>query len=121
MERLKRSRASSTLSASQSVVDCAPEPAVAAEAETPGSSVQVIHGASVQHLPLAGLRISDVRVLLHDILKIDRTSPILVNGSPARTNYRVVTGDCLEVVHHAGEKGASDGYANRTGWRPGRL
>jgi sulfur carrier protein ThiS len=121
MEKLKRSPILSTSPLSNTAVEEAPEPLAEEQTETVGSNVQVIYGASVQHLPLVGVRMSDVRTLLHDILQVDRTSAILVNGRPVRATYRVAEGDCVEVVHQAGEKGAADGYANRAGRRPGRL
>jgi sulfur carrier protein ThiS len=33
----------------------------------------------------------------------------LVNGEPVHADYRLASGDTLELVHHAGEKGACHG------------
>ena len=69
------------------------------------TSVQVISGASVQSLDLAGLQISQAREVVRAILRLDQNSAVLVNGQPVRDDYRLVCGDALEFVHHAGEKG----------------
>jgi hypothetical protein len=68
-------------------------------------SVQVISGASVQSLPLAGLAVAQARQLATTILNVDPRSPALVNGVPVEPEYRLANGDQLEFVHHAGEKG----------------
>jgi hypothetical protein len=67
--------------------------------------VQVIYGASVQTLPLAGLRLAEVRPILQTILRVDPLSRVIVNGRPVRTDYMFTSRDVLEFVHHAGEKG----------------
>jgi pSer/pThr/pTyr-binding forkhead associated (FHA) protein len=69
------------------------------------TSVQVISGASVQSLDLAGLQITQAREIVRAILSLDQQSAVLVNGQPVRDDYRLVCGDTLEFVHHAGEKG----------------
>jgi hypothetical protein len=69
------------------------------------SGVQVIYGASVQALPLVGLRVSDARPLVETILRVDPRSPAVVNGRQVTPEYVIVLGDVLEFVHHAGEKG----------------
>jgi hypothetical protein len=56
------------------------------EAETSESQVQVIYGASVQMLPLAGQTISAARPLLEMILRADPRSPIVVNGRQVPAN-----------------------------------
>ena len=75
----------------------------------PDANVQVISGASVQTLALAGMRISQARALVGTILRIDSRSTVLVNGQPVRPDYRLVSGDTLEFVHYAGEKGGVHG------------
>lgn len=80
------------------------EPASAAEQPT-SSSVQVISGASVQSLDLAGLPITQAREVLRAILRIEPNAPVLVNGRQVGADYRLNAGDTLEFVHHAGEKG----------------
>jgi hypothetical protein len=88
-------------------------PALAAlkTAETPAApkDVQVISGASVQSLPLAGTQVGQVRELLGAILHIAPQALALVNGRPVRTDHQLASGDTLEFVHHAGEKGGGDG------------
>lgn len=74
----------------------------------PNENVQVISGASVQNLPLAGLQISQARELVGTILRIDHDSTVLVNGEPVRPDHRLEAGDTIEFVHHAGEKGYGD-------------
>jgi hypothetical protein len=69
--------------------------------------VQVIYGASVQTLALAGLTLAQARPLVETILAVDHRSPALVNGQTARANYVIARGDALEFVHHAGEKGCA--------------
>jgi len=69
------------------------------------ANVQVISGASVQTLALAGLQVSQARELVETILHVDPHSRVLVNGHPVRPNHRLTSGDALEFVHHAGEKG----------------
>ncbi len=76
---------------------------------TPDANVQVISGASVQTFTLAGLQVSQARGLVETILRIDPRSPVLVNGRPVRPDYRLASGDTLEFVHQAGEKGGGHG------------
>ena len=73
--------------------------------EAPQPSVQVIFGASVQQMSLAGLTVGRARELASTILSADASSPVLVNGHPARRTQVLAPGDTLEIVHHAGEKG----------------
>ena len=109
MERLRRLRLHQTPG---------PQPMPAAvEVETPeqpapqtcDTNVQVIYGASVQLLPLAGQTISAARPLLEMILRTDPRSPILVNGRQVPASYVMTANDVIEVVHLAGEKGAAYG------------
>jgi hypothetical protein len=74
--------------------------------------VEVIYGASVQTLALAGLTVAQARPLVETILAVDPRSPALLNGVPARVNQVIAEGDFLEFVHQAGEKGVN-GSANR--------
>lgn len=94
-------------------------PAIRLPGDTPAlgepaadANVQVISGACLQMLPLAGLQISEARQLAESILGVDSRAIVLVNGEPARGNYRLSSQDTLEFVHHAGEKGGSREYAN---------
>jgi hypothetical protein len=92
------------------------------EVETPAGDVQVIYGAGVQMLPLAGLQVGAARALLESILQVDPKAPVLVNGKPVKSaHHEVVKGDVLEFVHQAGEKGALHGPAHRDQRRAGRL
>lgn len=76
-------------------------------------SVQVIYGASMQSMPLAGLSAGEARKVVEMVLSVDPKTPVLINGRAARRNQAIVEGDVLEFVHHAGEKGASHGRARR--------
>ncbi len=67
--------------------------------------VQVIWGASMQTLELAGMRVEDARRLLQSLLHVDPEAPALINGEPARPAQRIQAGDTIEFVVHAGEKG----------------
>jgi hypothetical protein len=82
-------------------------PAVPAsnQAEGYNPDVRVIYGAGVQSMPLVGMSLAQARDAAIAILGVDHRAPALVNGRPARLDYRVAPGDELEFVHHAGEKG----------------
>jgi hypothetical protein len=71
----------------------------------PVRGAQVIYGASVQTLALAGRTIAQARPLVETILGVDRRSPALVNGRRVRDSYVIAEGDTVEYVHLAGEKG----------------
>ncbi len=77
-----------------------------AEELRPEPTVRIIFGASVQDMPLAGLTVERARELAGTILSADTESPVLVNGRPGRAAQVLAAGDVLEIVHHAGEKGA---------------
>jgi hypothetical protein len=99
--------------ASAAVSTAVGESSAAAGRAAAEPGVQVIHGASVQTLALAGLTISQARSLVEAILGVGPSSPVLVNGRPVRPSYSIAQGDVLEFVHHAGEKGGPDGFARR--------
>jgi hypothetical protein len=73
---------------------------------TQGREIQVIFGATAQSFPLAGLQVDRARDLVASILRADGRTPVLVNGRPAEAGYQLRQGDVLELIHHAGEKGA---------------
>jgi hypothetical protein len=81
------------------------------EPSSPSSTVQgeggitVISGANLQTFPLAGMTIGHARSLLEPLVAIHPDAPILVNGRQVESDYALQTGDTLEFVHHAGEKG----------------
>jgi hypothetical protein len=79
-----------------------------AETSSPAGAdreVQVIHGASVQSVPLVGLTLREARPLLEAVFGIDANAPLLVNGRREAGGYRLGRADELEVHHPAGEKG----------------
>lgn len=90
------------------------EPAAEVAAAPPDFGVQVISGASVQSLGLAGLRVSQAREVLRSILQSDPHAPVLVNGREVPEGQRLQSGDTLEFVHLAGEKGM--GSSRRPAW-----
>jgi hypothetical protein len=77
-----------------------------AATEPRASEAQVIYGASVQALPLAGLMLAQARDVAQAILRVDPRAQALVNGTPAEDDRVIAAGDTLEFVHHAGEKGS---------------
>ena len=81
---------------------------VAEPVERDDGGVQIVYGASLQYLPLAGQTISRIRPALEMMLRVDARSPVLVNGEPASADYVLARGDVLEFIHRAGEKGATD-------------
>ena len=67
--------------------------------------VQVIYGAGIQTMPLAGQRVGHAHTLLATMLQADRRAAVLVNGAPMGDDHVLQPGDRLELVHHTGEKG----------------
>ena len=106
MERQRRVQHEDTRS--ESVAATVP-PAAQAASLTREANVQVIYGASVQNLALAGLTLAEARPFVETILSVAPRSPALVNGRPVRASYVIAQGDALEFVHHAGEKGSGHG------------
>lgn len=132
MEQLRRLRRQIDRSEAAASAPAAVEvpAAQAAPATDTVRDVQVIYGASVQTLALAGLTVAQARPLVETILAVDPRSPVLVNGRPARASYLIAQGDALEFVHHAGEKGRTGWNCESRSWRtrsfavrtePGRL
>ncbi len=81
-----------------------PQPTVELRPEF-GAGVRVIYGAGVQAMPLEGMTVAQAREAMATVLGVDRRSPALINGRPARPDYRIRSTDELEFVHHAGGKG----------------
>lgn len=111
MERMRNhSRAARRQDIRPAPEETVPEPARSAdEPAVSNANVQVIYGASVQELPLGGMRVSEARELALTILQADPRAPVLLNGMPVRLDHLLAPGDSLEFVHHAGEKGAFRG------------
>ena len=103
MERQRRVQQEDTRRESVATPDA---PAAQAVSLTREADVQVIYGASVQNLALAGLTLAEARPFVETILSVAPRSPALVNGRPVRASYVIAQGDALEFVHHAGEKGS---------------
>ena len=74
-------------------------------AEQGQGQVTVISGAHLQSFPLAGMPVTQARVLMEQLMSLHPDAPMLVNGSQVGSEYALQAGDTLEFVHHAGEKG----------------
>ena len=70
-------------------------------------SVTAISGASCETFQIAGQTLTQTRNLLGPVLNLDNDADALVNGQPVNENYVLQTGDRLEFVKKAGEKGIS--------------
>lgn len=70
--------------------------------------VQVIYGASVQNMPVAGLTVAQAREIAVAVLQVDRRASVLLNGQPVDGGHVIQASDTLEYVHFAGEKGRAD-------------
>ena len=69
--------------------------------------ITVISGANLQTFPLAGMAVGHARLLLGQLMVIHPDAPTLVNGQTVDAEHELQSGDTLEFVHHAGEKGWS--------------
>jgi hypothetical protein len=70
-------------------------------------TVTVIWGANMDELPAAGLTIDELRSQLGSAYNIAPDAEVNVNGVTARGDTRVRSGDSVEFVRAAGEKGAA--------------
>jgi hypothetical protein len=75
------------------------------ESEDPGTDVQVIWGAMAQQMSLAGMTVGDARALLQQAFNLAPEVMALVDGRLARGGHRLASGQVLEFVRPAGEKG----------------
>ena len=86
-----------------------PEPAPPAEAPAAADdagSVEVIWGALPDRYEIAGLTVVEAYRLLREHLGMPRGVRALVNGAEVQANAPLRTGDQLEFVRPAGERGA---------------
>ena len=71
-------------------------------------TVQVTWGALIDDLEIAGMRVGEVQALLQAAYNIAPGVGVNVNGAEADDDTLLATGDSLEFVRAAGEKGAVD-------------
>jgi hypothetical protein len=76
------------------------------EPETGSTGVQVIWGAMAQQMELAGMTVGEAQRLLRPAFNLAPEATVLVNGRMAGDDQRLLSGQVLEFVRHAGEKGA---------------
>ena len=87
------------------------EPAggAAGDAVGPGS-VTVASGPYTQTLPIAGMRVHEVRTLFRDRFNLAPQAEAFLDGNPADENTVVHDGQTLLFMHRAAQKGAMYGY-----------
>ena len=88
----------------------------AAEAAAP-SHVQVIWGALVEQMELAGLTVAEAFRLLRPTFNLAPGVSAFVDGELSRGDRRLAAGESLEFVRAAGEKGCGR-HAPRAPERP---
>jgi hypothetical protein len=76
------------------------------ESEGPGTDVEVIWGAMAQQMSLAGMTVRDARTLLQQAFNLAPGVTALVDGRLARGDHQLASGQVLEFVRPAGEKGS---------------
>ena len=69
-------------------------------------TVQVTWGALIDDLEVAGMTVGEVQTLLQAAYNLAPGVQIIVNGDEADEDTVLGTGDALEFVRAAGEKGA---------------
>jgi hypothetical protein len=74
--------------------------------DTDSGTVQVTWGALIDDLEIAGMTVGDVQTLLQATYNIAPGVQTNVNGEEADADTLLATGDSLEFVRAAGEKGA---------------
>lgn len=79
--------------------------------------VKISYGVHSLEAAIAGQSVGEVRQALKEPLNIDPRALALVNGRDAAASYVLKTGDQLEFVRLAGEKGADGGNPLPAGWR----
>ena len=68
-------------------------------------TVQVTWGALIQELEVAGMTVGEVQAEVQDAYNMAPGIRVNVNGSEADLDTVLATGDALEFVRAAGEKG----------------
>ena len=76
------------------------------EPESDAAGVQVIWGAMVQQMELAGMTVGEAQRLLRPAFGLAPDATPLVDGRLAGNDDRLASGQVLEFVRAAGEKGA---------------
>ena len=75
-------------------------------------TVQVTWGALVDDLEIAGMTVGEVQTMLEGAYNIAPGVGVIVNGTEADADTVLATGDSLEFVRAAGEKGADGCRSN---------
>jgi hypothetical protein len=77
----------------------------AGAAEEEDGAVEIIWGANMDSVDVAGMTVAEVRAHLAGAYNIAPEATVHVNGVEAGEDTRLRAGDCLEFVRAAGEKG----------------
>ena len=70
------------------------------------ASVQCVHGANEQSVPVAGRSVCWVRQNLGDVLNVPCFAEAILNGRGVDYDHVLAAGDCLEFICRFGFKGA---------------
>jgi hypothetical protein len=82
-------------------------PSSEGEPEGHPTGVQVIWGAMAQQMELGGMTVGDAHALLQPAFNLAPEVAVLVDGRLATGDHRLASGQVLEFVRHAGEKGVA--------------
>jgi len=74
----------------------------------PAGQVKISYGVHHLEVAVAGKSVGEVRQALKEPLNIDPRALALVNGRDVAASYRLKSGEQLEFVRMAGEKGAME-------------
>jgi hypothetical protein len=80
-------------------------------ARTPGGQVKISYGVHHLEVAVAGKSVGEVRQALREPLNIDPRALALVNGRDVAASCLLKSGDQLEFVRLAGEKGGEPIFA----------
>jgi hypothetical protein len=72
----------------------------------PNKNVTVSSGPYLEELPVAGMKVSEVRRKFGDRFDINKDSVAVIDGKNADESHILKTGEGLMFIRHAGEKGA---------------
>lgn len=72
-----------------------------------GGAIQLIWGATMGDFEVSGMTVAEVHDLFADVLGIPPGVTVNLNGEEVTGDTRLATGDALEFVRRAGEKGAA--------------
>ena len=81
---------------------------------TTAGTVLVSHGTYLEHLPVVGLTVAQIRGRFQDRLDIHPEATTLLDGHPADDSIQVHAGQTLMFVRPSGEKGAMRTQASKS-------